>query len=284
MPTMLCDHDSSLIARAALDELPDDERAALDVQLAACPACRARFDDYRALLGGLAHLFDPARASAGLPTEGRHAMTSPTKDDPRQPPVPIHARPRVAPRRSALAGGLVAALLIVALAGVYAFFGPGRAVVGPGKPIATTPATQAPLSCANAPEPHSVLSIGNAIGAPPFWVGGFFGDFPGRHATLDVQGALTTPHGGLAKVVTQLAPGTTQPVTLSGKRLSDGAALWFQFDAGFGPAAPSATESTFDPALSLNDAGYILIPSTGCYALTARWATGSWTLTFQGIV
>ena len=284
MSTMLCDHDTSLIARAALGELPDDERAALDARLAACPACRACLDDYRALLGGLAHLFDPAPAPAGVPSEGRHPMTVSTGEEPRQSPVPIRARPRVAPRPSALAGGLVAALMIVALAGVYAFVGPGRAMVGSGKPIAATPATQAPLSCANTPEPHSVLSIGNAIGAPPFWIGGFFGGFPGHHATLDVQGALTTPHGSLAKVVTQLAPGTTQAVTLSGKRLSDGAALWFQFDAGFGPDAPSVTEFTFDPALSLNDAGYILIPSTGCYALTARWATGNWTLTFQGIV
>lgn len=51
-----------------------------------------------------------------------------------------------------------------------------------------------------------------------------------------------------------------------------------------GEQARDLAQEVFLPALSLNDAGYILIPTTGCYALTARWATGSWTLTFQGIV
>lgn len=295
MPTILCDHDTSLIARAALGEMSEDERAALDARLAACLACRARLDDYRALLGGVASLFDAAQQPFGLPSERRYAMSSPVQDEPHQPPAPVHGRPHPMHRPSALAGGLVAALLIVALAGVYAFFGPGRGTLGSGKTTTaaiTTPAprhipttgTQSSASCATAPTPQPVLSINNAIGVSPFWVGGFFGGFSGHHATLDVQGAITTPHGGLAKVVTQLAPGATEPVTLSGKRLSDGAALWFQFEAGFGPAAPAETAVTFDPAQSLNDSGYILIPSTDCYALTASWATGSWTLTFQGIV
>lgn len=276
MPTSLCDHDTSLIARTALGELTDDERATLDARLAACPACRSRLDDYRALLGGVAHLFDGPQQLRTPAPERRHPMSAPAQDELHQPPASARAQPRPARRPSALAAGLVAALLIVALAGVYAFIGPGRGLRRGQQGTSQT--------CASAPTPKPVLAINNAIGASPFWVGGFFGGFPGHHAALDVQGAMATPHGSMGKVVTQFAPGTTQPVMLSGKRLSDGAPLWFQFDAGFGPAAPAATAFTFDPARSLNDSGYILIPATGCYALTARWSTGSWTLTFQGIV
>ncbi|MFI5274211.1 MAG: hypothetical protein ACHQ4H_14345, partial [Ktedonobacterales bacterium] len=273
-------HDDGLIARAALETLAPDERLRLDAQLIGCSGCRTHLGEYRMLLDGLGQLMRPA---AGAPVEtgvrsmqcGRDQMPT-FNDNAWQRRAPASARTRRAHVPSALAGALVATLLIAALVGVYAVFGPGRGL-GAGTPGVAQ-------SCANVPTPHAVGDINNAIGGDPFWVGGFFGGFAGHHATLDVQGAQHWPHGQPAKVVTQFAPGATAPVTLTGKRLDDGSPLWFQFYTGIGPAAPQSMSVVFNPASSANEAGYIVIPATGCYALTARWASGSWTVAFDGIV
>lgn len=62
------------------------------------------------------------------------------------------------------------------------------------------------------------------------------------------------------------------------ERLADGSPLYFQFGT-WGPDVPGTTSAVISP----DDIGYILVPSNGCYSLTARWSTGSWTITFRGL-
>lgn len=282
MRSTLCEHDTSLIARAALGELAEGERAALDARLAACPACQSRLDDYRALLGGMPRLFEvsdsPADSPAALPpkllAERRLHVSGSTENDLSQPSTPAHTRAR---RPSALAGALVAALLIVALVGVYAVLGPGHSTSGTGKSTLPPTATHAAADCAGVPTPQPVTrGMANTIGHYPFEMGGFAGEI----ATLEA-GGTPTPHGYYGKVVAQVDPGFPGTVTLTGKSLDTGAPLWF---LNFTSDTPATSQTFQDLGPNGGYAGYILLPASGCYSLTATWDGGSWTVPFYGNV
>lgn len=197
-------------------------------------------------------------------------MSGPTGNDLHQPPTPARGR-----RPSALAGGLVAALLIVALVGVYAVLGPGHGTAGTGKAAATPTATHSAADCAGVPTPVPVtLNLANTIGQYPFVMGGF----AGQTATLGA-GGTPTPHGYYGKVVAQVYPGFPGTVTLTGKSLDTGAALWF---LNFTSDSPATSQTFQDLGPNGGYAGYILLPATGCYSLTAAWDGGSWTVPFYG--
>ena len=198
-------------------------------------------------------------------------MSAPTENDLPQQPMPT--RPRHRP--SALAGGLVAALLIVALVGLYAFLGPGHGTTSAGKTAVVPTVTHSAADCAGVPTPVPVtLNLANTIGQYPFVMGGFAGET----ATLGAGGA-PTPHGYYGKAVAQVYPGFPGTVTLTGKSLDTGAPLWF---VSFTSETPATSQTFRDLGPNSGYVGYILLPATGCYSLTAVWDGGSWTVLFYG--
>jgi len=145
-----------------------------------------------------------------------------------------------------------------------------------------------PPSDCGGPAPRQIdPAFAPAVGAPPAWAVGFVGP----QATLSVTDGGTredlelmrrTRYGWTRKVLWVLEPG--QPVTLRGGSLGDGAPLWFQFDGERPTTAP-----VLDPRFPEARGGrgnwrefpsYVYIPAAGCYFLEARWAGGSWRLTF----
>lgn len=306
MPTTTCEHDEATLTRAALQMLSEAERMALDDRLATCGTCRARLAEYRTLVSDLRQLVPAAAAAStrdralsrpaarrsgraaqwrernGATVGGAGEDGADGEDDAVTAPRPLApARWRSRARSArALVSTLAAVLLLALLLGGFWSFGSGRgrhgspgraastsAVVVPGVASALGPA---PVACAGAPQPLATAgAIGGAVGQAPFWVGGFVG----THATL-LAGGTPAPHGYYGKIVTQLDTGYDGTVTLRGTNLADTTPLWF--DLG----GKTATTFTTSRTAGANDAGYIFIPASGCYTLTATWGTQRWSYTF----
>jgi hypothetical protein len=154
------------------------------------------------------------------------------------------------------------------------------------EPSPTEPSTQDPIGrlpddCEPGPDPTPVSDhVGDAIGADPAWAIGF-----GPNATLGFSpDDLQEDHGWLRKVLWLLRRSAAEPVTVTGSRLDDGSPLWFDYED---PGAPETT-LVLHPATPDGQEGdwyeyrgYFVVPSAGCYRLTATWPGGGWTLDFR---
>lgn len=300
MPSTTCEHDDTTLRRAALHLLPDAERARLAERLESCGECRARLAEYEALVTGLQG-FMRAEGETPIPADaeadrfaahtvlpGRWRERGVERDAGEHVQDAGIARRHAAPgqranrawRAAAVMGPLAAVLLLALLLSSFWAFGPGRGANGTPTPSAETkPALPvvdralgvAPLACAGAPAPRaSVDGIGGAVGAAPFWVGGLVGS----HATLLAGGTSPAPYGWYGKIVTALDGTLSSPVTMRGVNLRNNTPLWFQVGGA------TTTTPTFRRSVGTTDAGYIFVPTAGCYTLTVTWSTGSWTYTF----
>jgi hypothetical protein len=151
---------------------------------------------------------------------------------------------------------------------------------------ASVPSTHEPIGrlpddCEPGPDPRPVSDhVGGAIGGDPAWAIGF-----GPNATLGFS--PDDPYGDrgwLRKVLWLLRRSAAEPITITGVRLDDKSPLWFDYQD---PGAPEAT-LVLDPATPDGQErdwyeyrGYFVVPSAGCYRLTAAWPGGGWTLDFR---
>lgn len=304
MPSTTCEHDDTTLRQAALHLLPDAERARLTERLESCDECRARLAEYEALVSGLQRLAQgdaqaegqtaiPANAEAGIfaahtvvpgrwrergveRDAGEHAQDAGVE----RRHVARRPRSNRAWQAAAVMGPLAAVLLLALLLSTFWAFGPGRGAHGtptqssgtnPPLPVVDRVLGVAPLACAGAPAPRaSVDGIGGAIGAAPFWMGGLVG----AHATLLAGGSSPARYGWYGKIVTALDSTFSGAVTMRGVNLRNNTPLWFQVGGA------TTTTPTFHRSAGTTDAGYIFVPTAGCYTLTVSWSTGSWTYTF----
>ena len=297
MPMATCEHDDTLLTRAALQLLSASERAELAERLETCAACRDRLAEYQGLVSGLRRLVpveehrlaQPGTEVGDEPTmmPGRWRWRSVEAGEDRRDDGDGHSERRaVLPhptrgrRAITLVGTLAALLLLALLLSSFWTFGPGRGLTGtptqgvgthPGLPEVDHVLGAAPLACAGAPAPlANVGDIGGAIGAAPFWVGGFVG----THAILLADGTTPSPYGWYGKIVTQVDSAFSGTLTLRGVNLRNNTPLWFQLGNA------TTTMPAFRHSAGASDGGYIFIPTAGCYTLTVNWGTGSWTYTF----
>lgn len=293
MAATVCDHDDAALTSAILQPQSEAECAALVERLAECDACRQRFTEYQTMVTGLRQLV-PARALSLAPARDESAPVGapahPTlgwwrerrpADAPAAALRRATSRPDIDGRWSFTLVGTLAALLLLALllASLWSF-GPERGMGGVpaqhartsvGQVVVDPPLDTSPLACAGAPVPQPVVQgIGHAIGAAPFWVGGFVG----THATLLAGGTSPSPYGWYGKIVTHVDAGFNGTVTVRGTNLRNNTPLWFQL------AGRTTRTPVYQHGAGASDAGYIFIPTAGCYTLTVTWAAGSWTSTF----
>jgi len=318
-PTPLCGHDDELIEAAALDLLEPAEQGLLAERLATCATCRARLADSSSLTEALRHLI-PAEESVSvahatdessfvlsfrarhLADERRHGL-----DDVAAPAAAPAARPggrRRAPVRvlrvANVASGLAAALLLLVLVGGIWILSPGRGhvgLVGGTRPRPTATATPGfpqipylpggiPTSCVNVAPTASVGPLTGAVGAAPFWIGGFVRS----QATIllgsakDPQKDPHVPYGWHGALRWTAQPGFTSKVTVTGANMSGGVPLWFQ--ASGGTARLAVLDPLAAPTQPAGGANWatgnflVFVPRGGCYALRATWPGGSWQIIF----
>jgi hypothetical protein len=314
-PAPLCGHDDELIEAAALDLLEPAEQGLLAERLATCATCRARLADSSSLTEALRHLI-PAEEPVSvahetdespfvlsfrarhLADERRHGL-----DDVAAGGAAPAARPggrRRVPVRvlrvANVVSGLAAALLLLVLVGGFWFLSPGRGrdgSVGGTRPRPTATATPGfpqipylpggiPTTCVNVAPTATVGPLTGAVGAAPFWIGGFVG--PQATIRLGTAGDPHVPYGWHGALSWTAQPGFTSKVTVTGANMSGGGQLWFQASGG------AASLAVLDPlAAPTQPAGgarwatgsfLVFVPRGGCYTLQATWPGGSWQITF----
>ncbi|WIG59517.1 MAG: hypothetical protein OJF49_002264 [Ktedonobacterales bacterium] len=119
-PTPPCAHTDDLVEQGALGLLSTEDTRRLDERIAACPACRQRLDDYRALIP-LMSTIDlhpiPSRLAAAVPPPLMAGSAPPPADDTPAQPTPLAPMPARRPTPRRLDGWYVtaAALLLVGL-------------------------------------------------------------------------------------------------------------------------------------------------------------------------
>jgi hypothetical protein len=139
-----------------------------------------------------------------------------------------------------------------------------------------------PDDCELGPEPAPVSDhVADAIGGDPVWAIGFGG--PAATLTFRPDDPYDE-HGWLRKVLWLLRRSAADPVTVSGHRLDDGSPLWFDYRQ----PGPQETALLLDPGAPHGQhgdwyeyRGYFVVPSAGCYGLTAAWPGGGWDLRFR---
>lgn len=288
MTTTMCSHDDDLIEAAALGLLTPARSETLDERLAACPACRQRLNEYRALAAAMPGLMRAEAQPAATPALGEHDETAATMRR-----IPAHRGARRS-RVGAALSGLAAAIVVLSLIGGYwalvasRIGGPGAAVRTPTAARAATPQATGvasvigpvPDNCAPGPTPVIGKISGGpgigAIGGPPLWLGGF----TGQHATLTTIGP-PLEHGAYGRLYYEIDLPFNGDIHLTGVNLRDNTPLWF--DAG--RTSPDQIAISTTPIISLArianyPAGGVYIPAAGCYALRAVWPGGSWSVTF----
>jgi hypothetical protein len=139
-----------------------------------------------------------------------------------------------------------------------------------------------PDDCEPGPEPAPVSDhVADAIGGNPVWAIGF----GGPAATLSFSpGDPYEDHGWLRKVLWLLRRSAADPVTVTGYQVDDGTPLWFDYEQ----PGPQETVLLLDPDAShgrhgdwYEYRGYFVLPSAGCFGLTAAWPGGGWELRFR---
>lgn len=118
------------------------------------------------------------------------------------------------------------------------------------------------------------------VGAAPAF-GGFYaksdpssGSFQVGHNTRREQ------EGWVIKVLWVLEPGTSEPVTISGREVDTGAAI--AFDPSNGSISDTMLLDPSNPGTPERRKGWteypseVLFPEAGCYLMEASWTGGSW--------
>lgn len=138
-----------------------------------------------------------------------------------------------------------------------------------------------PDDCEAGPEPAPVSDhVADGIGGDPVWAIGF-----GPAATLSLSPSdRYDDHGWLRKVLWLLRRSATDPVTVTGLRVDDRSPLLFEYQR----PGPQETVLVLDPDAPHGQhgdwyeyRGYFVVPSAGCYELTAAWPGGGWELRFR---
>jgi hypothetical protein len=160
-----------------------------------------------------------------------------------------------------------------------------------------TPLAPPPQHCAITPPPQqqTVAQLGpnaNAqlVGGGPFWIYG------GYYQNVLHLGSFAGPAWPIAKLVVEVGPNYTQPVTLRLRNLETGLLAWWT-DGGTPPGAATQT-LVLDPLTDTDSVGTVpglpniphgevqpgwrewgifpLFQAAGCYALEVSWSGGSW--------
>lgn len=165
MSSTTCTHSDELLTLGAMQLLSAEEQSKLDEQVSACPACRARFQQYRALAGFMPQLVQletapsaalkgqapasangktahpPARFGAGASAAGKDAESG-DLSAPEQP-IALSLPPRRATHRLVkIMSGLAAAILLLGLIGGFWLLLLSRAPKPPSTPTIAPPTQQ----------------------------------------------------------------------------------------------------------------------------------------------
>src|SRR5690242_17325857 len=140
MSSVTCEHSDELLALGAMQLLSAAEQARLDAQVSACPACRRRWQEYRALAAAMPRLARletaPSRALGGKPAisangkapppaalfETDAQAAEPEAGQPSGPHAPIAIGPQQRYPRQRLVkvlSGLAAAAMLLGLIGGF---------------------------------------------------------------------------------------------------------------------------------------------------------------------
>lgn len=161
MSSTTCEHSDELLTLGAMQLLSAEEQSRLDEQVSACPACRERFQEYRALAALMPQLVQletaPSEAFKGTaPASTNGKMAQPPalfgtnaagaasgSSDPSAPerPITLSLPPRASHRLVKVMSGLAAAILLLGLIGGFWLLLLSRT---PKPPSTSTTATPTP--------------------------------------------------------------------------------------------------------------------------------------------
>lgn len=159
-------------------------------------------------------------------------------------------------------------------------------------PTATpTEATPGPFprNCpASTPTLHNISPyLGPVIGISPVWA-----EWPSGPSIFRLSNpknypsSYEAPYGWQAlKVIWEVEPHYTHPITVRGYDLSDHTPLLLQFD---GPPTANAVLDPHNPThpISVVGSGWtewgsdFVVSKAGCYSMEVSWSTGHWAVTF----
>lgn len=143
------------------------------------------------------------------------------------------------------------------------------------------PLSKVPQNCPVGQAPHIISpALGPVIGGAPVWAV--------MPTTLHIPSYFTyTPkYGWEWKIVWEVGPSYTHPVTLDGRNLHNNTSLTFQIDEQdvsispiLDPSYPGHPRSVLGKDW-VEWGSYMYIPAAGCYYLEATWPGGHWRITF----
>ena len=126
--------------------------------------------------------------------------------------------------------------------------------------------------------PYGVL-----IGKAPLW-GGFYASLHRQAGVVIARDAVRTRLGWRIKVLWVMKVDQTDPVSIEGREVSTGAALWFEpSDADPGPSAaldPAHPGAPSENLGWLNFPSYLYFPGAGCFVLAVASPGAGWDMTF----
>lgn len=147
-----------------------------------------------------------------------------------------------------------------------------------------------PTQCAvSTTSPQAKFSeLGTVIGASPVWA--TWAPGPNKyHLVLPPPYPSTyePPYGWeMGKVIWEVGPNYSSPVTIRGYDLADNTPLLLQADGA--PVNPLILDpGQPDHPVSVLGSGwaewgtYIVVPKAGCYRMVVAWPQGSWSVTFS---
>lgn len=192
----------------------------------------------------------------------------------------------------------IVALLCLVLTGCASSGVPLTSQVNPTSPgrtaIATATATPTasppplgpvPQDCPISNPPRQTIGGMPMIGASPVWAAWL----PGPSLFRQPPGSISTyeaPYGWeMTKVVWEVGPNNTQPVTIQGQDLFDHTPMMVELLTSptvhtvLDPHHPDHPISVIGPGWA-EWGCYIVVPKAGCYTMNVSWATGHWSVTF----
>jgi hypothetical protein len=149
-----------------------------------------------------------------------------------------------------------------------------------------------PPTCPVSTPTRQVISSGLApvIGHPPVWATWLPGKSVYREGPIPRSHPPTNydpTHGWqITKIVWEVGPDDTQPITIQGQDLFDHTPALIQLEEDV-PTAHAVLDPSHPghPGSAIGEGwaewgSYLVVPKAGCYALKVSWATGQWTVTF----
>lgn len=158
--------------------------------------------------------------------------------------------------------------------------------------VATPAATEGALASCPMPTGSVIPAAAGyftewGLGAAPVWLIGWGNapaalqpQYPTAGVTSIGSNFVQTPYGWGMRAIWAIAGGWTEPVTLHGNRLEDGAPVWFGI-VGQEPTTSPVLDPA-NPGIPVQHGTWrewpssMSFPATGCYELVAEWAGGSW--------